>query len=62
MLDIPLMRIRGNWLPLLVAATVAVEGWLMLGPLAQLTLMAAAVVKRLRGTLSTVLGRGKPVA
>jgi hypothetical protein len=42
----------GNWLPLLIAATTAVDGWLTLGPLAQSTLIAAAVLRRLRSTIS----------
>jgi hypothetical protein len=42
----------GNWLPLLLAATTAIDGWLTLGPLAQSTLIAAAVLGRLRGKIS----------
>jgi hypothetical protein len=38
----------GNWLPLILAATSAVDGWLILGPVAQSTLIAAAVIRRLR--------------
>jgi hypothetical protein len=51
----------GRWLPLLFAVTTAVGGWLMLGPLAQSTLIATAVVRRLRGTMSTALGRTNDV-
>jgi hypothetical protein len=47
----------GNWMTLLLAVTTAVDGWLMLGPLAQSTLIAVAVVRRLRDTMSTVRGR-----
>jgi hypothetical protein len=36
----------GSWLFLLVAMTIAADGWMTLGPLAQTTLMAAAVFKR----------------
>ena len=39
----------GKWLPLLFAVMTAVDGWLVLGLLAQSTVMAAAVFKRLRG-------------
>jgi hypothetical protein len=46
----------GNWLPLLIALTAAVEGWFMLGPLAQMTLTAAAVLKRLKGASIKRLG------
>jgi hypothetical protein len=42
----------GNWLPLLIAATTAADGWFTLGPLAQSTLIAAAVLRRLRGKMS----------
>lgn len=47
----------GNWLPLLIALTAAVDGWLMLGLLAQATLTATAVIRRLRGTTSKAPGR-----
>ena len=47
----------GSWLPLLLAVTTAVVGWLMLGPLAQSTLIAAAVLRRLKGTMGAALGR-----
>jgi hypothetical protein len=47
----------GNWLPLLLAATMAVDGWLTLGPLAQSTLIAAAVLRRLRSTISEAYKR-----
>jgi hypothetical protein len=39
----------GKWLPLLFAVTTAVDGWLTLGSLAQSTVIAAAVLRRLRG-------------
>lgn len=42
-----------RWLPLLFAMMTAVEGWLVLGSLAQSTLIAAALLKRLRGKLLT---------
>ena len=42
----------GQWLPLLVAATTALDGWLTLGSLAQSTAVAAAVIRRLRGKVS----------
>ena len=38
----------GNWLPLILAATSAIDGWVILGPVAQSTLIAAAVIRRLR--------------
>jgi hypothetical protein len=39
----------GNCLPLLLAMTTAADGWLTLGPLAQSTLIGAAVLRRLSG-------------
>ena len=39
----------GKSLPALLAVTIAVDGWLTMGPLAQSTLIAAAVLKRLAG-------------
>jgi hypothetical protein len=45
------------WMPLFLALTSAVAGWLMFGPLAQSTLIVAALVRRLRSTVSTALGR-----
>jgi|HubBroStandDraft_5_1064220.scaffolds.fasta_scaffold534504_2 hypothetical protein len=36
----------GSWLFLLVAMTIAADGWLTLGPLAQSALMAAALFRR----------------
>jgi hypothetical protein len=51
----------GNWLPLLLAATTALNGWLLLGPLAQSTLMAAAVLRRLRRAMGTARGRTNEV-
>jgi hypothetical protein len=39
----------GRWLPLLFAVMTAIDGWLALGSLAQSTVLAAAVFKRLRG-------------
>lgn len=41
----------GRWLPLFLAITTAVEGWVMLGPLLQLTLVSAAVTRRAMGAL-----------
>ena len=38
----------GKWLPLLFAVMTAMDGWLALGSLAQSTLVAAALFKRLR--------------
>jgi hypothetical protein len=38
-----------SWPFVFVAMTIAADGWLMLGPLAQSTLMAAALLRRLRG-------------
>jgi hypothetical protein len=38
-----------KWLPLLFAVMTAVDGWLALGSLAQSTLIAAAVLRRLKG-------------
>jgi hypothetical protein len=40
-----------KWLPMLLAVTFAVDGWLMLGPMTQLTLLLAAILRRARGTL-----------
>ena len=40
-----------RWLPLLLAITTAVEGWVMLGPLLQLTLVSLAVTRRAMGAL-----------
>jgi hypothetical protein len=51
----------GHWLPLLLAVTTAVDGWLVLGPLAQSTLMAAAVLRKLKGTMSAAAGRTSEV-
>jgi hypothetical protein len=39
----------GKWLPLLFAVMTAVDGWLALGSLAQSTVIAAAVLRRLTG-------------
>jgi len=38
----------GKWVPLLHAMTMAIDGWLTLGPLAQSTAIVAAVFRRLR--------------
>lgn len=46
----------GNWLPLLFALTTAVNGWLMLGPFAQATLTAAALLRRLKSAGSSMAG------
>jgi hypothetical protein len=46
----------GNWLPLLIALTATVEGWFVLGPLAQMTVTAAAVLRCLNGISSKMLG------
>ena len=51
----------GNWLPFLLAATTALNGWLLLGPLAQSTLMAAEVFRRLRRAMGTARGRTNEV-
>ena len=47
----------GKWLPLLLAATTAVDGWLTLGSLAQSTVIAAAVLRRLGGKVRTAASR-----
>ena len=47
----------GKWLPLVLAAITAVDGWLTLGPLAQSTLIAAAVLRRLGGKVGTAASR-----
>ena len=39
----------GKWLPLVFAAMTAVDGWLALGSLAQSTVIAIAVLRRLTG-------------
>jgi hypothetical protein len=39
----------GKWLPLLFAVMTAVDGWLAFGSLAQSTVVAAAVLRRLCG-------------
>ena len=39
----------GKWLPFLVVVTTAVEGCLTVGPLAQATLIATAVLRRISG-------------
>jgi hypothetical protein len=41
----------GRWLPLLLAISTAVEGWVMLGPLLQLTLVSSAVARRAMGAV-----------
>jgi hypothetical protein len=47
----------GKWLPLLFAATTAVDGWLTLGSLTQSTVIAAAVLRRLTGKAKTAGSR-----
>lgn len=47
----------GKWLPLLVVATTVVDGWLTLGSLAQSTVIAAAVLRRLTGKVKTAASR-----
>jgi hypothetical protein len=47
----------GKGLPLLLTLTTAVGGWLMLGPLAQSTLIVASMVKRLRIAIGGGLSR-----
>jgi hypothetical protein len=47
----------GKWLPLLFAVMTAVDGWLALGSLAQSTVIAAAVFKRLRGNVRIAASR-----
>ena len=39
----------GKWLPLVLVVTTAVEGCLRVGPLAQATLIATAVLRRITG-------------
>ena len=39
----------GNWPFLFVAMSIAADGWFTLGPLAQSTVVAAAVLRRIRG-------------
>jgi hypothetical protein len=46
----------GSLLPVLLAVTTAVDGWLTVGPLAQSALMGAAMLRRLRRIVRTVLG------
>lgn len=46
-----------TWLPLLVALMTALDGWLVLGPLTQSTLLATAVVRRVGGTIGAALRR-----
>lgn len=50
----------GNWLPLLLALTTAVNGFLAVGVLAQSTQIATSVLKRLGDTLNSALGRTYP--
>lgn len=45
-----------KWLPLILAATTAVDGWFTLGPLAQSTLVAAAAYRRLKVKVKTAFG------
>jgi hypothetical protein len=46
----------GNWLPLFIALTAAINGWLLLGPFAQATLTGAALLRRLRSTGKSMEG------
>jgi hypothetical protein len=51
-----------KWLPLLFAVTTAVDGWLTLGSLAQSTVIAAAVLRRLSGRVRTAATRTNDLA
>jgi len=52
----------GKWLPLLFVVMAAVDGWLTLGSLGQSTVIAAAVLRRLRVKVGTVAGRTDDLA
>jgi hypothetical protein len=43
----------GKWLPLVFAVMTALDGWLALGSLAQSTVIATAVLRRLSGKVRT---------
>jgi hypothetical protein len=47
----------GKWVPLVFAVMTAIDGWLTLGSLAQSTVIAAAVLRRLTGKVRTVSRR-----
>jgi hypothetical protein len=40
-----------RWLPLLLAITTAFQGWVMLGPVPQLTLISSAVTRKAMGVV-----------
>lgn len=46
----------GRWIPWVFAVMTAVDGWLALGSLAQLTVMVSALLKRLRGEQKAAAG------
>lgn len=50
-------RVLGNWLPILLVAATAIEGWLTLGAFTQSSLMVAAALKGLRERIDMALGR-----
>ncbi|MGO9931387.1 MAG: hypothetical protein ACLPV8_06200 [Steroidobacteraceae bacterium] len=52
----------GKWLPLFFVVMAAVDGWLTLGSLGQSTVIAAAVLRRLRVKVRTVAGRTDDLA
>jgi hypothetical protein len=52
----------GRWLPLLFVVTAAVDGWLTLGTLGQSTVIAAALLRRLRVKVRSVAGRTDDLA
>lgn len=52
----------GKWLPLFFAVTAAVDGWLTLGSLGPSTVIAAAVIRRLRVKAGPVAGRTEDFA
>jgi hypothetical protein len=47
----------GKWVPLVFAVMTAIDGWLTLGSLAQSTVIAAAVLRRLTGRVRALSGR-----
>lgn len=52
----------GKWLPLAFALMAAMDGWLAFGSLAQSTLMAAAIWRRLTGKIGVTSGRTSEIA
>ena len=52
----------GTWLPLFLAVTTAVDGWVTLGPLAQSAQIVTVVLRRLREQLKSALARANEAA